>query len=155
MSDYQLIRAEHDETAGVYRLWIGRPVVGEVPVLDEYGKPLMEQVPAPDADGRALPSYHWEVSEDEDEPPSLVADTMMVTRPVMREEITGHEGVLEFVFADDDERWFIDEAGLAIRRPDEEVVAEQVQTIAAHLAQQETQAAASQPRALPGAGMSL
>lgn len=168
-----ILAHDHDEVSGVYRLVIGREVrtpafLHEVHVLDDEGQPTYHSVPLLDSEknpvmrAEAVLDDQGQLQfEDDDDPETVivemvpVVDLVPVTAPEnVPEQVVGHADVQDYVFADDDDRWF-DANG--DRRPDGDVAAEQRQTVKDALDEAAAQAAiqAEPPRGLPGVGDEL
>lgn len=142
-----------NETANVYSMAIGNPVIIpaytiEIQAVDENDELIFDSIPLHEEDGS--PSL-----DDEGEP--LVAlNPRMVTQDV-EEELLGYANDEDFVFAADDPRWFHN----GVRRPHDEVAAEQREIIKEALAERAAKAAAGVQAAqeaitsLPGAGQEL
>lgn len=135
VSALKVLSHVHDEVAGVYRILIGREVfipehMVEVEVLDAEGNPELEEVEG-------------------DAPPKVKTAPQLMELAVI--------GLVEdknYVFADDDGRWF-DASGN--RRSDDDVALEQKQIIkdAIETAAAEAAIEPEPLRELPGVGEEL
>lgn len=148
-----IIDVHLDEVAGVYKIVIASPVAVvahklEVQAIGDDDQPIFDTVPLRDEAGEEV--------GDADGNPMSIPQPRMVVRDVPQ-QIIGYIGEEDFVFAADDERWFAD----GVRRPHDEVIAEQREIIKQALADRAARAQAEQEAAqaaiieLPGAGEEL
>jgi hypothetical protein len=128
----------HDEANGVYRLTLGHPVQTEKPMFDEAGNPVVEHLPLHAPDGS--------VAKDVD------GKEVYLPGPQKFELVTEYVPSLDFVFADDDDRWK--------GKSPEEIAAEQRADVKAQMderaaEQRKIEENLAKRVQLPGAGESL
>jgi hypothetical protein len=149
ISPVKVLTHVHDEGAGVYKLVVGREVfipehLIEEPMLDEHGEPQYDMVPSLDDDNEPI--------LDSDGQPQMVPQ-MRTSPKTVAMTVVAHIDVLDYVFADDDDRWF-DADGA--RYPDDVVAEEQKRIVKDSIHETVEQARqADTPRELPGVGEEL
>jgi hypothetical protein len=127
-----VLEHHHDPEAGLYRLVVGTPVEDEVPVLDEDGEQLLDEVDAPDGDGT-------------------------ISVPRTERQVIDYVDQFDIVFSADDTRW-LDSNGKS--KPAAEIAKVQrrlvKEALAARAAASSADAVEPPPvKSLPGAGETL